>query len=344
MTSPVLELFKSHLERDTSDERYIFNARRLWRAEDYLSEKMNHILSPFVLEYHSYLKPLFLFEIKDTSVLNFFDFALIRDGAIGLMDFFLSNPTPEKFTCHLIVHRKLAIFVPKEWRDQILFYEALPSITHKSEETSSDIFLTAFVDPFNINIEHAREVIQSLSDRYENAYCLFTYPPSWASGAVERQTEHYFELTRLVCEKFSNRARFVNLTNLNSLALTKKDFLDLKRGPVFYADSYLDQLFFSQGAFNLDEESFENAEGVDFAVSPYHKWKIVPFRDLPRKDEIINVNLWVQSRKELLERANILSPLDFSARSSKGLEDLDLGSDVLKSFVIDALNQMNDKK
>ena len=71
--------------------------------------------------------PSFLYEYEHLDDLGRFPIVTVRDGYLGLVDFFISNPKPNKdFLTTLVIHKKYSRLVPKAWEDQIALYTVQP--------------------------------------------------------------------------------------------------------------------------------------------------------------------------------------------------------------------------
>lgn len=68
------------------------------------------------------LNPMFSYFFKTYEHLDFYKVILLRDGALGLLDFFLRFPTPKNCKAQLLVPADLLFLVPDGWRPKIIAY------------------------------------------------------------------------------------------------------------------------------------------------------------------------------------------------------------------------------
>lgn len=80
------------------------------------AQELLNCLWPASREYYSPLNPVFLGQFRNLKAMNGRQVWLSRDGLIPLLWFFESHPAPKGFKGRLLVHEKLASFVPRAWR------------------------------------------------------------------------------------------------------------------------------------------------------------------------------------------------------------------------------------
>lgn len=97
-------------------------------------------------EFYHPLNPMFSLFLRTYLQLNFFPVILLRDGALGLTDFFLRFPVPKKTQTRILVHADLAYLVPMAWRSLVLGYRMTGTNTYAP--TKKYLFYALISDHF----------------------------------------------------------------------------------------------------------------------------------------------------------------------------------------------------
>ncbi len=79
-------------------------------------------LWPSSEEFYHPLNPIYSFFFRNYAHLDFYDVVLLKDGAIGILEFFLRFPIPRKNKSLFLVPADLTFLVPAAWRGQVLGY------------------------------------------------------------------------------------------------------------------------------------------------------------------------------------------------------------------------------
>jgi hypothetical protein len=108
-------------KRTSKSTNFLINRYNNPLHTDKLTERQGH-LWPSSEEFYHPLNPMFSVFIRTYAHLNYFSVILLRDGALGLMDFFLRFPVPKKTSSIILVHADLSYLVPLAWRPLILCY------------------------------------------------------------------------------------------------------------------------------------------------------------------------------------------------------------------------------
>ena len=72
--------------------------------------------------YHSRLNPTCLYKEDSIDKYDGLDFLLVRDGVIGLIEYFDRHKNPDFETPLLLVHVNFASFVPNAWDDHVVYF------------------------------------------------------------------------------------------------------------------------------------------------------------------------------------------------------------------------------
>lgn len=73
-------------------------------------------------EFYHPLNPIYSFFFRNYGHLDFYDVVLLKDGAAGILDFFLRFPIPRKNKSLFLVPADLTFLVPQAWRPQVRGY------------------------------------------------------------------------------------------------------------------------------------------------------------------------------------------------------------------------------
>lgn len=229
----------------TDNELNIHRETYMWSNENALVQKMLFMISPQGKPYETTIPTFLSYQLKSLRHLNFFDVALLRDGALPLVKFFLSHREPTGFSSRILVHEDLSYLVPLEWREQVFYYRTYETNDAIQGDT---LLLFGSLDSFASPISSMARNLQALSNnQYKKCVLLASMAPIETEEKLLNFDHHYFEVIKLLVQKFPNLEvknwNDVKLMNFNQICLHS-----ISDNRFWIADSYLEHFARIQGA------------------------------------------------------------------------------------------------
>lgn len=134
---------------------------RRWQFHEQTNTDYLHKLYPAIKDYFHILNSLYLFEVKDPSLINTFKVVFSRDGLQGVVHFFRQYPTPEKIRPFIIVADRLWPIVPQKWRKRVLTYSLY--CQDLKEEPIEEIYMYSFLTQTYSNLDVLKEKLKELN-------------------------------------------------------------------------------------------------------------------------------------------------------------------------------------
>jgi hypothetical protein len=280
------EKLRRHLAKAASlEELSQFRSTRIWRRDDDFVGDVTSFLEPHGDEYFSTLRPLFLHEIKSIDVLAHFSPVLVRDGALGLIRFFVRHPLPPTDDMLLLVNRRLGALVPQKWRQSVAFYEASGNSEGEKRDLPGEIHcVLSLIDERQASLRWVSRQMNAIRDIFrEGAGAAPALPKLklvvFMNRAFEQKVEGFDRKTGYLfrmLDVFRHAGfeyEFDSWQYLKSRAMPGGRFVDFNEFCFYYSDSFVVQHLLRQGARPVFEP-FAGEDGHKVAASMNHSFVI----------------------------------------------------------------------
>ncbi len=237
------------------------------------SKDMRQFLWPDSLNYHNPLNSLLLAQVETLQQLNSADSWFIRDGRIGIFNFFKKFPRPEKLKSQFFIHASAVDLVPASWRSHVKCYSFLQK---KTTAHPKKLLICGLACLSAAHESQRADVLarlkKSLGEKNLATMEIHLFMPARHFNLMKGQTIHaeiYYFLFRF----FPGRVKIVNWYFVTSQK-SFKDFLLVNLNPVsILADSYINNYVSSKGGTVFEIPFIQNLEKIDFQLSNFHGLK-----------------------------------------------------------------------
>lgn len=254
------------------DEKAYLSQRSSWTydTEDVQDELFQ--LAQHALSYTNELKPVFLFEVKNSHQLKLFDSLMVRDGAVSLLCFFYRWPTPPKGHAKLLIDESLSYLVPASWEELVSYYSL--EVHAAPLENFEGIIFTGFVHPEVICLESLESKFRALKeecDLHEKDAYVMTEVFLPREHEHSKQTRPYYvELVGLL-KSFFPKLKGLSWDELSTMDVRKMKVYNMDEHKTMCSDSYVNFSLFSRGARPLFEQNIMKKGFGTLELSPFHR-------------------------------------------------------------------------
>ncbi len=324
------------------NELFMSNHLYSWLKNDIATKKLLAYLYPHSKNYHSELRPLFLFQIRDFDLLNSFSSIMAKDGLFSLLKFFNTFPA-ESLKTSLLIQEKLAYIVPENFKNKIKFYKNTLE-SQKENHIPEKIFIIATINPYHNSLDYVKSSLEKLIKRYGNDIqkasisCFLISPIQFYEidelgnfgisgvfesdivnvGLAENYSCYNYKFAQVIQRQFKDidididiDIEFVNWHTVQAQDLKDSMFLDLNESNFLYSDSFIIHHFLSKGSIPFNQNEFIPSENKLFSykTSPFHSIEI--HNNFPSNYEAIHNGLaeeLVELKKYVLKEEFIFDP------------------------------------
>lgn len=230
---------------------------------------------PMTEKYYFEANPSFYYEYKNIFDLGRYPIVMLRDGFLGILEFFLLHPKPHKdIDTTLLIPKQFERLVPKPWESQVASY----NIYQKKRETftkADHIFIYATpTEELFINrspAEMAKEISEVIKS-YASYQIYFPIRDSILSDQAGKEKLFYIEFVKEIYRHvgFDANILFHHIhESLKFLEGKSFDFYNLDESKMLIEDNYLDHYLYSVGGSNYIESSRVN-DGLTYDLSKGH--------------------------------------------------------------------------
>lgn len=229
---------------------------------------------PMTEKYFFEANPGFLYEYKNLFDFGRYPISLVRDGFLGILDFFLVHSKPPKdFTSIVLVPKKFERLVPKSWQEQVAVYEFF----NKKEvpENKKEVIIygspTAEIFYQKDISDVAKWVCDTISD-YKKYHLMIPIRDSVIAPEKIKKKMHFIEFLK---ELYRNHGFDIEIHHnevdekIKSFEGSDFDYCGLDQDKIFINDNFLDHKLSSFGGFNKSWKSGPG-EGMTYALSGSH--------------------------------------------------------------------------
>ncbi len=229
---------------------------------------------PSTEKYYFEGNPSFLYEFKDSFDMGRYPVVLVRDGFVGIIDFFLTHPKPTTdLSCIFLIHKKYESLIPKSWKNQVFLYHMKNFAKACSKKKlfiygfgTDDIFFKS--DP-----KQLVKKIANLTQDYEEIEFFIPQRESIISSHEERLKRRDVLLNKELYREFGIdiNIEMDSKTFLRQFKDTDFSFFNIDENKYLFADNYLDHFFSSKGGYSLNEQLESMEDKLCFKLSPFHE-------------------------------------------------------------------------
>lgn len=278
----MLNKIKSIIDSNSNDE-ILYKQDQINHRDDFFT-KIYWSYAPFTSKYYFEGNPAFLYEYKNLFDMGRFPITLVRDGFLGILDFFLIHPLPKKdYRSILLIPRKFQYLVPKQWVGQVALYEVnlKKTFTQKNKDNLIVVGYPAEETFVNTSIEDKVKELVEISREYKNVEFVLPQRESYLSTSLKQANEKYsLELYKYIYKYFGFEKeihydidKFFIKTKLKNYS-----FLQLDSDNLFINDNFMDFYLTSQNAFPLHlKENTHKEEALKYDLSLNHEINIFDF-------------------------------------------------------------------
>lgn len=240
---------------------------------------------PALEKYFFEANPSYFYEYQNMFDIGRYPLVMIRDGYVGILDFFFMHPVPTKdMPTIFMIPKKYKRLVPKKWKEQVVFYTIEEN--KKSEDTKKLLIVhgPGLEDVFwKRTPEDIVSDLANLSTEYKKVYLLLPQRDSFLSTPKEQRNLYWLQLIKNVYKHFGFDVQMsleisAFLKKLESKkVLSNFSFINIDQNQVFNADNYIDHYLWSKGGHRIElekENVLPNSDEVEYSLSPFHKIKI----------------------------------------------------------------------
>src|SRR5690606_26368803 len=216
----------------TKDESFALNDTARWMTESPPAEEFFKYINPHAKYYHTPLNGLFLFLIREFSLLSHFDKVFVRDGLVSLMLFFLRHPNPGSLKTKLIINYNFRMFIPKAWKENVLFYSYKFELK-RNKSNRDNLILICHPDNLHSPLDFVKNKLQDLPS-HEHVYCLITDPRiSESNGHISNAT---FNIIKSISLGLKGTLTNVTLDELPTEVIANSNFAEINPHCFLYSD------------------------------------------------------------------------------------------------------------
>jgi len=238
---------------------------------------------PFMKSYFFEGNPSFYYEYTNMFDLGRFPIVMLRDGYLGLLDFFLIHPKPlDDVKTIILISKRYESLVPAGWANQVACYEILPRKEVKFEKGKDILCLGHGVE--ELYWKHSAEDIFSPIEEYrknfKNTACLFPTRSSKLSEPRKQFSRFHTDLV-LSANKFFGKSVvfYEDYLSFKEDNKTKKPgyFYQVDTANVLSSDSYMTHFLFEKGYMDLafvDKKLPVDDNSLNLNLSVNHKIRI----------------------------------------------------------------------
>lgn len=257
-----------------------FGRQTEWMARSISSRKVTRFLHPHSEDYFSVLKPVFLHQLKSVDVLTNLAPVLARDGAVGLLDFFMRHPRPPSADTYLFVHYDLSWAVPEEWTGAVAYYRVAAEDDRASKALGNAGVVHLILSAINerhcglADLTGAIEKLKSVFAGKPIRLCL-TMLQARIFGKDDFESdvrsEMSFVMTKHVLETFGPGVEYAPWSAIQKAELGQRVFAELNPRRFYFADSFVTHHFLGKGCV-LFGASLPEKDEVSLPLSFTHRY------------------------------------------------------------------------
>lgn len=284
------------------------------------------------LSYYSPMKACFSFEVGNLDLITHLSPVLLRDGVLGLIDFFNNNPVPQEKTL-ILIHKSLSYLIPNRWLNHCLGFQYESRLENRNNIEEKRNILVIGNSGFGKKqgAQASLELLLShkkyLGDIEEIWLTNFpTFPKDSLRYDVELQNEQ-IEIAVKVGKSFSQNVLVKTPYQIEKNNVSNSYFWDLNHFQFYYSDSFFFQSLQANGskpfASSLVKKSISNEPSTsklsEIEMSFNHKLCIYKFISE-------NIGICDQAIKEMkgssLFNRSASGPISSDNFPSKAIEEI----------------------
>ncbi|MAZ49105.1 MAG: hypothetical protein CME65_11115 [Halobacteriovoraceae bacterium] len=229
---------------------------------------------PMTEKYFFEANPAFFYEYKNLFDFGRYPLCLVRDGFLGILDFFLVHSKPSSdFASTLLIPKEFEKLVPKTWKDQVAVYEFYNKKKNIEPSEQVVIYGTPTAEVFyQYSVSELAQWVSVLKAKYQQyLFCVPIRESLLASDKVNRE----MKFIQFLKEIYRHCGFDVDIFHddiekrMKNLEGSQFHYSSFDRSKIFISDNYYDHFLSSIGGTNLDW-SFEKEGGLKYELSGEH--------------------------------------------------------------------------
>lgn len=261
------------------DKNEISYKKMINRFKDGKFEKLFAERFPFTERYFFEGNPSFSYEYKDVFDMGRYPVIMLRDGFLGILDFFLTHPKPsEDMSTNLLIPKQFEGLVPTFWKDRVALYEV------KTRKVAFEKSKTLFVHGVGVEETFWKNPCETLYagleekiSQFDEIHCFFPTRTSTFSLPKDRFVNFHIDLLKHSFKTLGNDINVHETFDTYNTALKASDkfsFFNVDKSKVFISDNFIDHLMLKLGGEDLRDQIESHEEKLEFNLSLNHKIEI----------------------------------------------------------------------
>ncbi|MDP7321718.1 MAG: hypothetical protein QF441_13990 [Bacteriovoracaceae bacterium] len=276
----MLDKIQKIIENNGKNDNDLYYKKWDTEFRDELFKEVYWSYFPITQKYYFEANPAFISEFRNLFDLGRFPLVMLRDGYVGLLDFFFQQAKPTlDLPSEILIHKKFEKLVPKGWEDRIHLY----SFMNKGEEKPcmENLVLHGIGTEELFWHSNLEQRLQALKDKCQGANIFLFLPQRNSPLSRKEHQDMKFNLKtmQIIFKVFGDEVtvetdseRFFKKFNFERFS-----FYNLDQSHVFVADNFLDHYLYSMGGSNFANEGEEPiGDHLSYDLSLKHKIIIEP--------------------------------------------------------------------
>jgi hypothetical protein len=271
MLSKIKEIIAANTEDDILYKKWDTKHK-----DEYFSKVYWHY-HPATEKYFFEANPSFFHEYKNMFDCGRFPLVMLRDGFVGILEFFLVHPIPPKdFRSIVLINKRFSRLIPLKWKNYVVTY----SITERKQDIIKEkndllvIYGFGTEDVFwGKSPRKLLEKYASISQEYKQTVCVFPQRESMLSSEKEQSKNYALQLIKETYKNFGfdvkmalDSQKFFENNKLDNFS-----FINLDQLGVFISDNYIDHYLYRSGGRSLNTVYPREEEALEYNLSANHK-------------------------------------------------------------------------
>lgn len=267
---------------NSSEDEILYKKWDTAHRSDYFSKVYWHY-HPATEKYFFEGNPSFSHEYKNMFDCGRFPIIMLRDGYVGVLEFFILHPKPPRdFRSIVAINKKFTSLVPEKWKGYVVSYSVKQREDTRVKDSSELLVVYGFGTEDIFWKQSAEELIAevaNVSKGFKETVCIFPQRESMLSSGKEQVKNHALELIKRTYQHFGFDVKLaMNFRGFfNNNQVEEFSFLGLDKNKAFISDNYFEHYMYSKGGRSLNEQEQVCSDNIEYNLSRFHK---ISFEDI----------------------------------------------------------------
>ena len=291
----ILNKIKNIIDTNTNEE--ILYKKWSTNNRDELFTQIYWNYSPITSKYFFEGNPAFFYEYKDLFDMGRYPITMIRDGFLGILDFFLVHPKPIKdYQSILLLPQKYEALIPTNWKDQVALYSL--ELNEKFVEKNKDHLVVYGYSTEEMylksDIEERVKELKADAEKYKKIDFIFPQRDSLLSSEKVKSTSKFsLDLYKNIYKYFGFETEIHH--DIDKFFVKNKlenfTYINFNKDKVLINDDFMDYYLISANAYPLNMNHYNsNEKNLSYNLSLNHKVVIREFDSSKSKFNELYVN------------------------------------------------------